>query len=262
MDIGKLKGSKVRDAMEFPKWMVRVQFGSETLPVNPCVLGDAQPDLINVLLLSPGSNLARIIKNFRRNYCGPVEELWRQHQSHSDLRIDLDPKIPFLGEDEHGNLIERDEHHLKVQYQRIGKPGQAGDLGEDGFIRSYRGSLIFKELATYVLEPGYTPDDFRAMSSSKGERLSPKDTKEEEEEKVRIAQGQMEDQSIFMRTVIAGTFGVNAAYFFRIVDYANTIFLDPLDLVCACRSFAHDFSERNDPSGPVDGKTHENHRRI
>ena len=96
----------------------------------------------------------------------------------------------------------------------------------------------------------------------KGERLSPKDTKEEEEEKVRIAQGQMEDQSIFMRTVIAETFGVNAAYFFRIVDYANTIFLDPLDLVCACRSFAHDFSERNDPSGPVDGKTHENHRRI
>ena len=169
MDIGKLKCSKVRDAMEFPKWMVRVQFGSETLPVNPCVLGDAQPDLINVLLLSPGSNLAHIIKNFRRNYCGPVEELWRQHQSHSDLRIDLDPKIPFLGEDERGNLIERDEHHLKVQYQRIGKPGQAGDLGEDGFIRSYRGSLIFKELATYVLEPGYTPDDFRAMSSSKGE---------------------------------------------------------------------------------------------
>ena len=108
----------------------------------------------------------------------------------------------------------------------------------------------------------YTPDDFRAMSSSKGERLSPKDTKEEEEEKVRIAQGQMEDQSIFMRTVIAGTFGVNAAYFFRSVDYANTIFLDPLDLVCACRIFAHDFSERNDPSGPVDGKTHENHRRI
>ena len=215
MDIGKLKGSKVRDAMEFPKWMVRVQFGSETLPVNPCVLGDAQPDLINVLLLSPGSNLARIIKNFRRNYCGPVEELWRQHQSHSDLRIDLDPKIPFLGEDEHGNLIERDEHHLKVQYQRIGKPGQAGDLGEDGFIRSYRGSLIFKELATYVLEPGYTPDDFRAMSSSKGERLSPKDTKEEEEEKVRIAQGQMEDQSIFMRTVIAGNIWCECGVFLQ-----------------------------------------------
>ena len=60
--------------------------------------------------------------------------------------IDLDPKIPFLGEDEHGNLIE---------YQRIGKSGQAGDLGEDGFIRSYRGSLIFKKLATYVLEPRY-----------------------------------------------------------------------------------------------------------
>lgn len=32
MDVGKFEGGKVRDAMEFPKWMERVQFGSKTPP--------------------------------------------------------------------------------------------------------------------------------------------------------------------------------------------------------------------------------------
>ena len=160
MDVGKFEGGKVRDAMEFPKWMERVQFGSKTPPgLNSCILGDARPDLINLLLLAIGSNVAQILQNFHRNYCGPIEEIWRQFQPHGELRIDLDPKIPYLGVNDEGELIEPQEYHLRAQYQKVGIPAHADDLGEDGFIRSYRGSLNSKKLVIYVLECGYyTPD--------------------------------------------------------------------------------------------------------
>ena len=248
MDVGKFEGGKVRDAMEFPKWMERVQFGSKIPPgLNSCILGDARPDLINLLLLAIGSNVAQILQNFHRNYCGPIEEIWRQFQPHGELRIDLDPKIPYLGVNDEGELIEPQEYHLRAQYQKVGIPAHADDLGEDGFIRSYRGSLNSKKLVIYVLECGYyTPDDFREIFSSRGQRLNPKDTKEDEE----AAHDQMEDQSIFMRRVIAGAFDVNAVYFFRNVNYANTVFHDPLDILCAtwlpenC-SPAHDFVNRS-----------------
>ena len=231
MDVGKFEGGKVRDAMEFPKWMERVQFGSKIPPgLNSCILGDARPDLINLLLLAIGSNVAQILQNFHRNYCGPIEEIWRQFQPHGELRIDLDPKIPYLGVNDEGELIEPQEYHLRAQYQKVGIPAHADDLGEDGFIRSYRGSLNSKKLVIYVLECGYyTPDDFREIFSSRGQRLNPKDTKEDEE----AAHDQMEDQSIFMRRVIAGAFDVNAVYLFRNVNYANTVFHDPLDILCA-----------------------------
>lgn len=144
--------------------------------------------------------------------------------------IDLDPKIPYLGVNDEGELIEPQEYHLRAQYQKVGIPAHADDLGEDGFIRSYRGSLNSKKLVIYVLECGYyTPDDFREIFSSRGQRLNPKDTKEDEE----AAHDQMEDQSIFMRRVIAGAFDVNGVYFFRNVNYANTVFHDPLDILCA-----------------------------
>ena len=35
--------------------------------------------------------------------------------------------------------------------------------------------------------------------------------------------------------MIAGAFGVNAVYFFRAVNYENTIYIAPVDIICACR---------------------------
>lgn len=235
MDIGKFEEEEVRDAMEYPRWMERVQFGSRTLPAHPCMIGDAQPDFVNLILLQMGSNINHIIKNFHRNFCGPVGNLWKHFQSHNDLRVDLDPKIPYIGLDDNGDLIEPDEYHLRHQYQTVGRPDSPDDLGEDGFVRSYQGSLIFKRLVVYVLERGFAPDDFRERFSTKGCRVNPKDTKEEEEEKARLAMIELEEQAEFMRRVVAEAYNVKAVYFFRDVNYANTVFLDPLDITCAYR---------------------------
>ena len=85
----------------------------------------------------------------------------------------------------------------------------------------YHRSLIFKPLVIYILECGYTPDEFREMFSTKENRVNPRDTKEEEEDKAKIAHEQLEDQAIFLRRVIAGAYDVNAVYVFRNVNYAN-----------------------------------------
>ena len=34
---------------------------------------------------------------------------------------------------------------------------------------------------------------------------------------------------------MAGAYGVNAVYFFRNVNYLNTVTLDAVDIICACR---------------------------
>ena len=51
----------------------------------------------------------------------------------------------------------------------------------------------------------------------------------------RRAREALELQSNFMRRVLAGAYGVNAVYFFRNVDYLNTITLNPVDIICAAR---------------------------
>eukprot|EP00435_Cladocopium_sp_Y103_P014506 s4216_g3.t1 len=45
----------------------------------------------------------------------------------------------------------------------------------------------------------------------------------------------LQEQSRFMRRFIAGAYGVNAVYFFRNQRFINTIYLNPVDLICACR---------------------------
>ena len=85
-------------------------------------------------------------------------------------------------------------------------------------------SLIFKPLVIIGdlhLGMWLYPDEFREMFSTKENRVNPRDTKEEEEEKAKIAHEQLEDQVIFLRRVIAGAYDVNAVYVFRNVNYAN-----------------------------------------
>ena len=57
INIKKFKMGKMQDAMSYPRWMERVAFGSKTLPASPCMIGDAQPDRIKMLLLQIGRNL-------------------------------------------------------------------------------------------------------------------------------------------------------------------------------------------------------------
>lgn len=99
-------------------------------------------------------------------------------------------------------------------------------MGLSGLIEDH-----FKRLTTHFLECGFTPGDIRERFSAKGGRVNPKDTKEEEEEKARLAREQMEEQAEFLRRMIARTYNMNAVYFFRNVNYANAVFLNPLDIV-------------------------------
>ena len=237
INIEEYEAGEARDAViEYPAWMNRVDFGSRVLPVEPCMIGDAQPELIKILLLQIGLNILRIYKQFHRNFCGAMETTWQYFQLNQQFRLDLDPKVPYLGEDGDGNLIEPSDEQMRELYRRIGKPEQRDDIGEDGFVNAYHGSLVFKKLVTYVLECGYTFDDLQTLFLDDNiAQLRKGDTTEEEMRKSANARESLERQSTMVRRIIAGAYRVNAVYFFRNVDFQNTATLNPVDIVCACR---------------------------
>ena len=122
----------------------------------------AQPDLIKILL-QMGVNLHCLIKHFQRNFCGKIELVWQHFQKHKKFRIDLDPKVPYLGEDDDGNLIEPTDDQMRELYKDVGNPKSKEDIGEQGFVNAYHGSLIFKKLVIYLLECGYSAGDLQEM---------------------------------------------------------------------------------------------------
>ena len=63
-NLRKFRMGEMQDAVEYPSWMSRMAFGSKILPTEPCMIGDAQPDLIKILLLQMGVNLSNLIKQF------------------------------------------------------------------------------------------------------------------------------------------------------------------------------------------------------
>ena len=237
INIEEYEADEARDAViEYPAWMKRVEFGSKVLPVEPCMIGDAQPELIKILLLQIGLNILRIYKQFHRNFCGTQETAWQYFQLNQQFRLDLDPKVPYLGEDGDGNLIEPSDEQMGELYRRIGKPEQRDDIGEDGFVNAYHGSLVFKKLVTYVLECGYTFDDLQTLFIDENiAQLKKGDTTEEEMKKSANARESLDRQSTMVRRIIAGAYKVNAVYFFRNVDFQNAATLNPVDILCACR---------------------------
>ena len=182
ISIKKFKMGEMQDAMSYPKWMGRVAFGSKTLPASPCMIGDAQPNLIKILLLQIGRTSTTSSSTL--SYCGKIEVLWKHFNSSSRFRADLDPYLPSLGVDHEGNLIEPTDDQMRELYKEVGSPGSKEDIGEDGFVNAYHGSLIFKRLVTYLLESGYTPKDLKEkFGGEQFERLLQDDTPEEEARK-------------------------------------------------------------------------------
>ena len=55
--------------VEYPAWLKRIEFGSKVLPIEPCTIGDAQPELIKILLLQIGLHILRIYRIFQRTAC-------------------------------------------------------------------------------------------------------------------------------------------------------------------------------------------------
>ena len=237
IDIEEYQADEARNVyIAYPAWLNRVEFGSKVLPSEPCTIGDAQPELIKILLLQMGNNILKIYKNFQRNFCETTESGWQQFQRNPQFRLDLDPKVPYLGEDDDGYLIEPTDDQMRELYQQIGNPGSKDDMGEDGFVNAYHGSLIFKKLVTYVLECGYAFSDLQHLFSDESiEPLTRGDTAEEEMKKSTKARDSLDMQSTFVRRVIAGAYKVNAVYFFRNVDFQHTVTLNPVDILCACR---------------------------
>lgn len=222
--------------IEYPAWMKRIDFGSKVLPIEPCIIGDAQPELIKILLLQMGVILVKMHKQYHRNFCGPIETAWQHFQMNQKLRMDLDSKVPYLGEDEDGNLIEPSVEQMRDLYREIGRPESKDDVGEDGFINAYHGSLVFKKLIVYIMECGYAFTDLQNIFNEElAGPLKRDDTTEEETRKTAIARSALEAQSTFVRRVIAGAYKVNAVYFFRNVNFQYIVTLNPVDILCACK---------------------------
>ena len=237
IDIEEYEAGEARNVhIAYPAWLNRVDFGSKVLPSEACAIGDAQPELIKILLLQIGNNILKIYKNFHRNFCENIEIGWKQFQRNPQFRLDLDPKVPYLGEDDDGQLIEPTDDQMRELYRQVGNPRSKDDLGEDGFVNAYHGSLIFKKLVTYVLECGYAISDLQSMFGDETiEPLTRADTAEEEMKKSTKARDSLDMQSTFVRRVIAGAYKVNAVYFFRNVDYQYSVTLNPVDIICACK---------------------------
>ena len=145
-------------------------------------------------------------------------------------------KVPYLGEDDDGNLIEPTDDQMRELYDDVGNPKSKKDIGEQGFVNAYHGSLIFKKLVIYLLECGYSASVLQDMfGGDQYEGLRKGDTPEEEAKRTLHARENLEIQSTFVRRVLAGAYGVNAVYSFRGVNYLNTVTLDPVDIICACR---------------------------
>ena len=237
VNIEEYEADEARDAViEYPAWLKRIEFGSKVLPVEPCMIGDAQPELIKILLLQIGLNILRIYRIFQRNFCGTYEAAWQHFQLNQKFRLDLDPKVPYLGVDADGNLIEPTAQQMRELYSDVGKPDQKDDIGEEGFVNAYYGAIVFKRLVTYTLECGYTFDDLQNLFVDENiAQLTKGDTTEEEMRKAANAREALDRQTTLVRRIIAGAYKVNAVYFFRNVDFQNTITLNPVDIVCALR---------------------------
>ena len=236
-DTLKFSAGEVRHVVaRYPAWMKRIEYGSKVLPTEACIIGDAQPELIKIMLLQMGNNLSKIHKHYHRNFCEDHESAWQHFQRNDRYRLDLDPRVPYLGEDDDGNPIEPSDEQMEELYEEIGNPGGKDDLGAVGFTCAYHGSLVFKKLITYVLECGYTLADLQNMFDDEDAvQLVKGDTAEEEHKKTTHARMLLDDQTHFVRRIIAGAYNVNAVYFFRNVDYQHSITLNPVDILCACR---------------------------
>ena len=237
INIEEYEAGEAHDAVvEYPAWLKRIEFGSKVLPIEPCTIGDAQPELIKILLLQIGLHILRIYRIFQRNFCGNCETAWQHCQQNKKFRMDLDSKVPYLGEDEKGELIEPTAQQMRELYHEVGRPDHKDDIGEEGFVNAYYGAIVLKRLVVYTLECGYTYEDLlNVFVDEEIEKLSESDTSRDEMRKATNAREALDRQDVMVRRIIAGAYKVNAVYFFRNVDFQDTITLNPVDIVCALR---------------------------
>ena len=237
INIEEYEAGEAHDAVvEYPAWLKRIEFGSKVLPIEPCTIGDAQPELIKILLLQIGLHILRIYRIFQRNFCGNCETAWQHFQQNKKFRMDLDSKVPYLGEDENGELIEPTAQQMRELYYEVGRPEHKDDIGEEGFVNAYYGAIVLKRLVVYTLECGYTYEDLlNVFVDEEIEKLSKSDTSRDEMRKATNAREALDRQDTLVRRIIAGAYKVNAVYFFRNVDFQDTITLNPVDIVCALR---------------------------
>ena len=237
INIEEYEAGEAHDAVvEYPAWLKRIEFGSKVLPIEPCTIGDAQPELIKILLLQIGLHILRIYRIFQRNFCGNCESAWQHFQQNKKFRMDLDSKVPYLGEDENGELIEPTAQQMRELYHEVGRPDQKDDIGEEGFVNAYYGAIVLKRLVVYTLECGYTYEDLLNIFVDEDiEKLAKSDTSRDEMRKAANAREALDRQDTLVRRIIAGAYKVNAVYFFRNVDFQDTITLNPVDIVCALR---------------------------
>ena len=237
INIEEYEAGEAHDAVvEYPAWLKRIEFGSKVLPIEPCTIGDAQPELIKILLLQIGLHILRIYRIFQRNFCGNCETAWQHFQQNKKFRMDLDSKVPYLGEDENGELIEPTAQQMRELYHEVGRPEHKDDIGEEGFVNAYYGAIALKRLVVYTLECGYTYEDLlNVFVDEEIEKLSKSDTSRDEMRKATNAREALDRQDTLVRRIIAGAYKVNAVYFFRNVDFQDTITLNPVDIVCALR---------------------------
>ena len=152
IDIEEYEAGEAHDAViEYPTWLKRIDFGSKVLPIEPCTIGDAQPELIKILLLQIGLHILRLYRLFN----GTSVETLKRHGNTSNRTRNSGwiwiQECHTLGEDENGELIEPTAQQMKELYEEVGRQKHKDDIGEEGFVNAYYGAIVLKRLL--VLHP-------------------------------------------------------------------------------------------------------------
>ena len=124
---------------------------------------------------------------------------------------------------------------MKELYKEIGRPNQKDDIGERDSSMHTMGQWYSKDFSYTPLNVATRMKICKHFLDEEMEKLSKRDTTMDEMRKTTAARDVLDRQDVMVRRIIAGAYRVNAVYFFRNVDFQDTIMLNPVDIVCALR---------------------------
>eukprot|EP00435_Cladocopium_sp_Y103_P000343 s3361_g1.t1 len=145
---------------------------------------------------------------------------------------EYDTYVPFVGEDEHGELREPTIDEYKAAFYRNAKGGLFGGRDIEMYLRGIEGTKNLCKIMKYIIQVGITPEFIAKKLTDIA------DADEDDRPDIR------REVTNFIRKMISGAFAVRSYDYFRVTppDREDHIHMDPVSLACAAvergRTFA------------------------
>eukprot|EP00435_Cladocopium_sp_Y103_P057086 s618_g19.t1 len=145
---------------------------------------------------------------------------------------EYDTYIPYVGDDEHGELREPTTEEHKAAFQKNAKNSLLGGRDIEMYLRGIEGNKIFCKIMKYLIQTGITPEFIAKKLSDVA------DADDEDKPDIR------REVTNFVRKMIAGAFAVKSYDYFRVThpNREDHIHMDPVSLACAVVERARTFA--------------------